>query len=93
MGDSEFVEKGGVLGEDLEDEGDTDGADADMEEAVSDILITGSGHSSWGPFTLTGRVRQWDGMISMVKEYVSRSVCVTFFFLSRVVLFLRVKKT
>ncbi|KAG8908236.1 hypothetical protein FRB99_008301 [Tulasnella sp. 403] len=45
-----------------EDEGEED-------EPILDTLITGSGHSAWGPFTLRGRVRQWDGYVSVLKDY------------------------
>ena len=37
---------------------------------VSDILLTGEGHSSWGEFRLIGRVRRFDGLVSICKEYV-----------------------
>ncbi|KAJ7271090.1 hypothetical protein C8J57DRAFT_1320679 [Mycena rebaudengoi] len=37
---------------------------------VQDIIITGEGHSAWGQFNLTGRVRPCDGFISLCKEYV-----------------------
>ncbi|KAG8715578.1 hypothetical protein FRC11_002753 [Ceratobasidium sp. 423] len=44
--------------------------DDEFEEEILDTLITGEGHSSWGSFKLRGRVRAWDGMIILVKEYV-----------------------
>ncbi|PWN47476.1 hypothetical protein IE53DRAFT_390385 [Violaceomyces palustris] len=34
-----------------------------------EILLSGTGHSAWGKFVLRGRVRSWDGMILMTKEY------------------------
>jgi len=34
-----------------------------------EILLTGTGHSAWGRFILKGRVRAWDGMATLVKEY------------------------
>ncbi|KAL1746601.1 hypothetical protein HDZ31DRAFT_81088 [Schizophyllum fasciatum] len=37
---------------------------------VCDIIIAGEGHSSWGQFSLFGRIRPWDGFISISKEYV-----------------------
>ncbi|EJD54736.1 hypothetical protein AURDEDRAFT_179818 [Auricularia subglabra TFB-10046 SS5] len=40
-------------------------------EAGQDILLIGEGHSSWGRFNLRGRVRQCDGFITLVKQYVS----------------------
>ncbi|KAF9510422.1 hypothetical protein BS47DRAFT_66893 [Hydnum rufescens UP504] len=36
---------------------------------LKDIILTGKGHSAWGPFMLKGRVRLWDGMVSLVKTY------------------------
>ena len=58
--------------------------DDEVDEALSDdrgeeegleMLLTGTGHSAWGPFILKGRVRAWDGMASLVKEYaVSRAI-------------------
>jgi len=32
-------------------------------------LITGTGHSAWGRFILRGRIRTWDGMAMLIKEY------------------------
>lgn len=46
--------------------------DDEWEEEVIDTIITGEGHSSWGAFNLRGRIRAWDGMIILVKDYVSR---------------------
>jgi len=37
-----------------------------------EILLTGTGHSAWGRFILKGRVRAWDGMATLVKEYAVR---------------------
>ncbi|KAN0066027.1 hypothetical protein ACQY0O_000119 [Thecaphora frezii] len=34
-----------------------------------EILLSGTGHSAWGRFVLRGRVRTWDGMLIMTKEY------------------------
>ncbi|PWZ02783.1 hypothetical protein BCV70DRAFT_197042 [Testicularia cyperi] len=34
-----------------------------------EILLSGTGHSAWGRFVLRGRVRSWDGMLIMTKEY------------------------
>ena len=34
-----------------------------------EVLLTGTGHSAWGRFILKGRVRVWDGMATLVKEY------------------------
>jgi len=41
------------------------------DDDVRDVILTGKGHSAWGPFLLKGRVRQWDGMINIVKTYAS----------------------
>ena len=50
-------------------------ADDGGEESGMEILLTGTGHSAWGKFILKGRVRAWDGMASLVKEYaVSQAV-------------------
>jgi len=38
-------------------------------DARYEILITGRGHSAWGSFCLRGRVRSWDGMITLRKLY------------------------
>ncbi|KAJ3542338.1 hypothetical protein NMY22_g3541 [Coprinellus aureogranulatus] len=38
---------------------------------IVDVIITGEGHSAWGQFSLTGRVRPCDGFISLSKDYVS----------------------
>jgi hypothetical protein len=46
------------------------------EESGLELLLTGAGHSAWGRFILRGRVRAWDGMASLVKEYAVGS-CVT----------------
>ncbi|RSH90140.1 hypothetical protein EHS25_001474 [Saitozyma podzolica] len=43
------------------------------EEAGLEMLLTGTGHSAWGRFILKGRVRAWDGMASLVKEYAPDS--------------------
>lgn len=51
-------------------------ADDDGEESGLEIILTGTGHSAWGRFILKGRVRAWDGMASLVKEYaVSLDEC------------------
>lgn len=38
-----------------------------------EVLLTGTGHSAWGRFILKGRVRIWDGMATLVKEYAVSS--------------------
>ncbi|ORX33278.1 hypothetical protein BD324DRAFT_585253 [Kockovaella imperatae] len=50
----------------------------EMDTAVDEddgleILVTGVGHSAWGRFILKGRVRAWDGLASLVKEYAPDS--------------------
>ncbi|WRT65111.1 uncharacterized protein IL334_002053 [Kwoniella shivajii] len=47
--------------------------DDDQEESGLELLLTGTGHSAWGKFILKGRVRSWDGMASLVKEYAPDS--------------------
>lgn len=37
---------------------------------VVDVIITGEGHSAWGQFSLTGRVRPCDGFVTVSKDYV-----------------------
>ncbi|KIL64648.1 hypothetical protein M378DRAFT_78064 [Amanita muscaria Koide BX008] len=37
--------------------------------SVKDVIIIGEGHSAWGQFKLFGRVRPFDGFISLTKEY------------------------
>ncbi|KAL8278021.1 hypothetical protein RQP46_009653 [Phenoliferia psychrophenolica] len=39
-----------------------------------EVLLTGSGHSAWGQFVLKGRVRAYDGLFSITKEYESDSI-------------------
>jgi len=41
------------------------------EDRILDTIITGSGHSAWGPFTIRARVRAWDGLVSVIKDYSS----------------------
>lgn len=50
------------------------GGDDEWIETITDTLITGEGHSSWGAFRLRGRIRPWDGMITLVKDYVRLSM-------------------
>ncbi|KAG9098013.1 hypothetical protein FRC06_006918 [Ceratobasidium sp. 370] len=45
------------------------GGDDEWVETITDTLITGEGHSNWGEFHLRGRIRHWDGMITVVKDY------------------------
>lgn len=34
-----------------------------------EIIVTGTGHSAWGKFYISGRVRVWDGLAILTKEY------------------------
>ncbi|WWC87161.1 uncharacterized protein L201_002047 [Kwoniella dendrophila CBS 6074] len=45
----------------------------ELEDSGLELLLTGTGHSAWGKFVLKGRVRSWDGMASLVKEYAPDS--------------------
>lgn len=38
------------------------------------VLIILKGHSAWGQFSLYGRIRPLDGLISLIKEYVCLSL-------------------
>ncbi|GAA5845294.1 hypothetical protein JCM11251_006391 [Rhodosporidiobolus azoricus] len=51
-----------------EEEEQDDDPDGDYE-----ILLSGTGHSAWGQFVLKGRVRAWDGMFTIIKEYTPDS--------------------
>lgn len=52
------------------DVGDADDDDADADDdSQYEMLISGVGHSAWGRFALRGRVRAWDGMVILSKEY------------------------
>lgn len=50
-------------------------AEEDVDDALEEdekemeMLLTGTGHSAWGKFILKGRVRAWDGLATLVKEY------------------------
>lgn len=46
------------------DEDDEDG------DGAADVIVAGEGHSTWGRFTLRGRVRPVDGLVTLVKQYV-----------------------
>lgn len=39
----------------------------------ADCFLANQGHSAWGQFSLIGRVRPCDGLISLSKEYVCHS--------------------
>lgn len=43
-------------------------------EWVKELLVTGTGRSKWGKFTYRGRVRAWDGLLSVEKRYEVRSL-------------------
>jgi hypothetical protein len=74
--DSEWVDPYGWDGWDSPDkeaeETDNTKANPDGDEnepAIGDIILTGGGHSAWGSFQLRGRVRPWDGLVTLLKEY------------------------
>ena len=46
----------------------------DVHAHVADIIVIGEGHSSWGRFVLRGRVRPFDGLITLVKQYAHRGL-------------------
>lgn len=41
-----------------------------IKSSVQDVIVTGEGHSAWGQFNIIGRVRPYDGFISLSKAYV-----------------------
>ncbi|CAO1631285.1 unnamed protein product [Sympodiomycopsis kandeliae] len=43
--------------------------DSDEDDSQYEMLLSGEGHSAWGRFYLRGRVRAWDGMVILTKEY------------------------
>jgi hypothetical protein len=46
------------------------GVDKDATEPDRyEILVSGEGHSAWGRFILRGRIRTWDGLVTLAKEY------------------------
>ncbi|KAM0754135.1 hypothetical protein T439DRAFT_172170 [Meredithblackwellia eburnea MCA 4105] len=57
-----------------EEENDNEGFVISDDDGDYEILLTGSGHSAWGQFRLKGRVRAYDGMFSITKEYESDSI-------------------
>lgn len=58
-----------IEGYEIVPESEIDEGLAEGEKGGVEILLTGVGHSAWGRFVLKGRVRAWDGMASLVKEY------------------------
>lgn len=52
----------------LAHKGDDD-EDAEVDGGRYEMLVSGSGHSAWGSFVLRGRIRAWDGMLILSKEY------------------------
>ncbi len=36
---------------------------------TKEIIITGHGRSAWGEFSVTGRIRSWDGLMTIVVNY------------------------
>ncbi|WFC98446.1 hypothetical protein MYAM1_001173 [Malassezia yamatoensis] len=46
--------------------------DSKYEQAQNEqreLLLYGTGHSAWGRFLVRGRVRIWDGLVVLLKEY------------------------
>jgi hypothetical protein len=37
---------------------------------TKEIILSGSGKSMWGNFRIIGRVRAWDGLVVISKEYI-----------------------
>lgn len=56
-------------------EGDEEAEGAALPGDELELMLLGTGHSAWGEFLLRGRVRLWDGMISLVKEYTVSVKC------------------
>lgn len=52
--------------------GEEDVPDEEGSEWVKEIRIYGTGRSNWGSFKLTGRVRAFDGLVMLLKEYAVR---------------------
>lgn len=59
---------GGVRG--LEESEERSNREKELNEV--EIMLVGTGHSAWGEFIVRGRVRLWDGLITLVKEYSVR---------------------
>lgn len=38
-----------------------------------ELILSGTGHSAWGRFNLSGRIRLWDGLIYLLKDYAPES--------------------
>lgn len=45
--------------------------DAPGSEWVKELMIHGTGRSNWGSFRFRGRVRAFDGLMTLLKEYAS----------------------
>lgn len=39
------------------------------QDEQRELLLYGTGHSAWGKFFVRGRVRAWDGLVVLLKEY------------------------
>ncbi|KAH8926700.1 hypothetical protein BT69DRAFT_1238772 [Atractiella rhizophila] len=48
---------------------DAESVTSETSKERYEILLSGTGHSAWGQFILRGRVRSWDGLLSLTKEY------------------------
>lgn len=64
-----------AMGEEYEVVPDDEAEDMESraDEVGLEMLLTGTGHSAWGRFLLKGRVRHWDGLATLVKEYAPDS--------------------
>lgn len=49
----------------------TSGTAAELERL--EIVLSGTGHSAWGRFNLSGRARLWDGLVYLMKDYSPES--------------------
>ncbi|KAF9529158.1 hypothetical protein CPB83DRAFT_853333 [Crepidotus variabilis] len=38
---------------------------------IRDIILVGEGHSAWGQFNILGRVRPYDGFVTLLKDYAN----------------------
>lgn len=48
--------------------------DEEGSEWVKELLVQGRGRSRWGRFSYRGRVRAWDGLLTMEKRYEVRRI-------------------
>jgi hypothetical protein len=53
--------------------GEEDLPDAEGSAWVKELMIYGTGRSNWGSFKFRGRVRAFDGLVTLLKEYAVRT--------------------